>query len=256
MFFTLSKIIDFLLLPITWIILSASLIAVSRSQKTRKITGYFLISLLVLGSNTLIINSLYSAYEIPQIQAKGHYPLAIVLGGGMIREPQEDPNRINVGESADRFMQAAILFKHGIVDQILITGGNTSIGNLKIDESNETEHVKRVLIEMGIPSDKIILEKQAKNTYENARNCKVILDSLALKQPILLITSAYHMRRSMACFNKQGIQAIAYAVDSKKKDTQLGVLECIIPSERELFKLSVIVREMFGFVIYRIMGYA
>jgi uncharacterized SAM-binding protein YcdF (DUF218 family) len=109
---------------------------------------------------------------------------------------------------------------------------------------------------MGIPANKILLEKQAKNTYENARNCRGILDSLALKQPVLLITSAYHMRRSMACFNKQGIQAIAYAVDSKKKDTQLGVLECIIPSERELYKLSVLVRELFGFVIYRIMGYA
>ena len=256
MFFTLSKIIDFLLLPITWIILSACLIAFTKRQKIKTIAGFFLISLLILGSNTLIVNSLYSAYEIPQIQAKGHYPLAIILGGGMIREPQEDHNRINIGESADRFMQAAILYKHGIVDQILITGGNTSIGNLKIDESNETEQVKRVLIEMGIPANKILLEKQAKNTYENARNCRVILDSLALKQPVLLITSAYHMRRSMACFSKQGIQVIPYAVDSKKKDTQLGVLECIIPSERELYKLSVLVRELFGFVIYRIMGYA
>ncbi|MFD3275873.1 YdcF family protein [Aquirufa echingensis] len=256
MFFTLSKIIDFLLLPITWIILSACLIAFTKRQKIKTIAGIFLISLLILGSNTLIVNSLYSAYEIPQTQAKNHYPLAIVLGGGMIREPQEDPSRINVGESADRFMQAALLYKQGMVDQILITGGNTSIGNLKIDQSNETEQVKRILVAMAIPADKIIMEKQAKNTYENARNCRAIIDSLALKQPAVLITSAYHMRRSMACFSKQGIQVIPYSVDSKKKDTQLGVLECIIPSERELYKLSVLVREMFGFVIYRIMGYA
>lgn len=256
MFFTLSKIIDFILLPITWIILFACISVFAKSKKIKTSAGILLISILYLGSNTLFVNALYSAYEVPQIQVKGHYPLAIVLGGGMIRAQQEDSTRMNIGESADRFMQAAFLYKQGKVDQILITGGNTSIGKLKIDESNETEQVKRVFIAMGIPPHKIILEKQAKNTFENARYCKSLIDSLHVKQPIILITSAYHMRRSIACFNKQAIQVIPYAVDSKKKDTQMGVLEYIIPSERELYKLSVLVREMFGFVIYRIMGYA
>ncbi len=256
MFFTLSKIIDFLLLPICWILAFACIAQLSKSPKIKKLSGLLLIALLLLGTNTFIVNSLFSAYEMPQTQVKRHYSLAIILGGGMIRANQEDPDRINIAESADRFMQPVLLFKQGKVDRLLITGGNTSIGQLKIDESNETAQVKRLLIALGIPSDKIIIETRAKNTHENALYSKEIIDSLAVKDSVLLVTSAFHMRRSIACFNKQGIRVVPYVVDSKKKDTQLGILDYIIPAERELGKLSYLLREMFGFVIYRIMGYA
>ncbi len=256
MFFTLSKIIDFLLLPICWIILLACIALFSKSTKIKKLSGILLIAFLLLGTNTFFVNTLFSVYEMPQTQVKKHHSFAIILGGGMIRANQEDPERINIAESADRFIQPVLLYKQGKVDRILITGGNTSIGNLRIDESNETLQLKRLLIALGIPSDKIIIETRAKNTHENALYSKILLDSLAIKDSVLLVTSAYHMRRSVACFAKQGIQVIPYVVDNKKKDTQLGILDCIIPAERELFKLSYLLREMFGFVIYRIMGYA
>jgi uncharacterized SAM-binding protein YcdF (DUF218 family) len=197
-------------------------------------------------------------YELPQttVSKKMHYPVAVILGGGMIRANQEDKNRINVGESADRFMQAVLLYKQGTVSRILITGGNTSIGQLKIDESNETSQVKRLLIELGIPKDSILTENEAKNTHENAVYTKRLLNSLQIKSPVLLITSAYHMRRAAACFEKEQIKFIPYVVDSKKKDTPLGILKCITPTERELTKLSYLIREICGYAIYRIMGYA
>lgn len=256
MFFTLSKIIDFLLLPISWIILFACSALFTQSPKLKKGATVILLLILLVASNTIVVNTLFSAYELPQTTAKGHYRLAIILGGGMIREAQEDHSRINVAESADRFMQPVLLYKQGKVDRILITGGNTSIGNLKIDQSNETLQVKRLLIDLGIPADKIITETQARNTHENAVYSKKILDSMAIQGPILLVTSAFHMRRAAACFRKEDITCIPYVVDSKKKDTPLGILECIVPSEKELFKLSYLLREMFGFLIYRIMGYA
>jgi uncharacterized SAM-binding protein YcdF (DUF218 family) len=256
MFFTLSKIIDFLLLPISWIIALACITLISKNVKWKKCAGLSMLGILLISTNSLFVNALFSAYEMPQTEIKGHYPLAIILGGGMIRANQEDPTRMNAGESADRFLQPALLYKQGKVDRILITGGNTSIGNLKIDQSNETAQVKRLLVALGIPNEKILTETQAKNTHENAVNSKRMIDSLQLNGPILLVTSAFHMRRSMACFTKEGINCVPYVVDSKKKDTPMGVLECIIPSERELFKLSYLLREMFGFVIYRIMGYA
>jgi uncharacterized SAM-binding protein YcdF (DUF218 family) len=174
----------------------------------------------------------------------------------MIREIQEDVTRMNVGESADRFIQPVLLYKQGKIDRILITGGNTSIGKLKIDQSNETMQVKRILITLGIPAEIIYIETKARNTHENAVNSKRLIDSLHLKGPYLLVTSAFHMRRALACYNKSGVRCIPYVVDNKKKDTPMGVLECIIPSERELYKLSYLLREMFGLIIYQIMGYA
>lgn len=256
MFFTLSKIIDFILLPITWIILCACVALFTKSVKTKKGAILSLLTILILASNTFVVNSLFSAYEMPQTVAKGHYPLAIILGGGMIREQQVDVSRMNAAESADRFIQPLILYKQGIIDRILITGGNTSIGNLKIDQSNETMQVKRLLITLGIPADKIITENQARNTYENAVYSKRILDSMSIKGPILLVTSAFHMRRAAACYTKAGVACIPYVVDSKKKDTPMGVLEYIVPSERELAKFSYLIREMFGYIVYRIVGYA
>lgn len=256
MFFTLSKIIDFILLPISWIIALAYLALFTKKSKWRKFAGLSLLGILLIASNSLFVNTLFSAYELPQTELKDHYPVAIILGGGMIRANQEDSTRMNVGESADRFLQPALLYKQGKVDRILITGGNTSIGNLKIDQSNETAQVKRLLVALGIPNEKIFTETQARNTHENAVNSKRMIDSLHLKGPFLLVTSAFHMRRSIACFSKIGINCTPYVVDSKKKDTDLGVLECIIPSEKELYKLSYLLREIFGFLIYRIVGYA
>ena len=256
MFFTLSKIIDFILLPISWIIALACLALFTKNSKWRKFASLSLLGILLIASNSLFVNTLFSAYEMPQTELRDHYPVAIILGGGMIRANQEDPTRMNVGESADRFLQPALLYKQGKVDRILITGGNTSIGNLKIDQSNETAQVKRLLVALGIPNEKILTETLARNTHENAVNSKKMIDSLHLKGPFLLVTSAFHMRRSIACFTKIGINCTPYVVDSKKKDTDLGVLECIIPSEKELYKLSYLLREIFGFLIYRIVGYA
>lgn len=258
MFFTLSKIIDFLLLPITWLIALSLITIISKNKKIKKIAGITVLCLLILGSNSYIVNKLFSFYELPQtsLEKKAYFPIAVVLGGGMIRSNQEDSSRINVGESADRFMQAVLLYKQGIIGRILITGGNTSIGNLKIDESNETAQVKRLLIDLGIPKDSILTEIEAKNTHENALYTKRILDAIQIKSPVLLITSAFHMRRAAACFQKEQINFIPYVVDSKKKDTPLSILECITPSERELAKFSYLIREICGYAIYQIMGYA
>lgn len=256
MFFTLSKIIDFLLLPITWLIALTCLTLFANKVKLKRTAGFCLLVILIVGSNTWVVNGLFSAYELQQSEAKGHYSLAIILGGGMIRANQEDKSRSNVGESADRFLQPVLLYKAGKVDQILITGGNTSIGSLKIDQSNETMQVKKILMALGIPEAKILVENQARNTHENAKFSKRMVDSLKIHGPILLVTSAFHMRRASACFTKEGLRCIPYVVDSKKKDTDLGVLECIVPSEKELYKLSYLLREMFGLLIYRIVGYA
>jgi uncharacterized SAM-binding protein YcdF (DUF218 family) len=257
MFFTLSKIIDFILLPITWLIVFSLISLLSKSAKTKKIAGISGLLILLLGSNGYVVNQIQSAYEMPQIslEQQAHYPLAVVLGGGMIRPTQEDPTRINLAESSDRCLQAALLFKSGKINRILITGGNTTIGNLKIDKSDETIYVKRLFIELGIPADSILTETQSKNTRENAIYSKKIIDSLKINTPVLLITSAYHMRRASACFEKEKIQIIPYSVDNKKKETQMGILESIIPTEKELHKLSILIHEMFGYLMYKIMGY-
>jgi len=252
MFFTLSKIIDFILLPISWILIS---LIFGIWKKNRNIL-YVTLGMLLLFTNGFFVNQLYRWYEVPQtiLQPNQKFNYGIILGGGIIKTSQEDPKRINVGETADRMLQPILLYKSGVISKIVITGGDTSIKGLRTDEIHETAQVAKFLIAMGVDSPDIIREEQARNTHENATYTKAIINNT--QEPILLITSAAHMRRSMACFQKVGLNPVAYSVDHKKKDSPMGVLEWLMPSENHLARFSQLVREVFGLLIYQLNGYA
>jgi uncharacterized SAM-binding protein YcdF (DUF218 family) len=64
-----------------------------------------------------------------------------------------------------------------------------------------------------------------------------------------------HMPRSIRCFTKAGFKIKAYPVDKKGSQNKLGLLDIITPSEISLSKTSQLIREIFGLIIYRIMGY-
>jgi uncharacterized SAM-binding protein YcdF (DUF218 family) len=147
------------------------------------------------------------------------------------------------------------LYKKGTVKKLLITGGNVNIKGLKIDETQESKKVKEVLIAMGIPANAIYLEEKARNTHENAVYTKSML-KLYLKERMVLVTSAMHMPRAKACYVKEGFLIDAYPADIKKKDTPSGILDNLIPQERNLSKFAELIREIAGFFIYKMVGFA
>jgi uncharacterized SAM-binding protein YcdF (DUF218 family) len=248
MFFILSKIFDFFLQPLCWIFI---LLGVAYFSKYTK--RFILISLgiLLICSNGWFVNQCYVAYESPQVKLNQNYQWCIILGGGMMRAGEG----YRTGETADRFIQPLLLYKKGIVKKLLITGGNVNIKGLKIDETQESKKVKEVLIAMGIKEKDIYLEEQARNTHENAVYTKQLLNPY-LKEKMVLVTSAMHMPRAKACYDKEGFKVVVYPADIKKKDTPSGILDLVIPQERNLSKFAELIREMAGFVIYKIVGFA
>ena len=248
MFFILSKIIDFFLQPLYWIFI---LLGVAYFSKYTK--RFILISLgiLLICSNGWFVNQCYLAYESPQVKLNQKYQWCIILGGGMMRAGEG----YRTGETADRFIQPLLLYKKGIVKKLLITGGNVNIKGLKIDETQESKKVKEVLIAMGIKEKDIYLEEQARNTHENAVYTKQLLNPY-LKEKMVLVTSAMHMPRAKACYDKEGFKVVVYPADIKKKDTPSGILDLVIPQERNLSKFAELIREMAGFVIYKVVGFA
>jgi uncharacterized SAM-binding protein YcdF (DUF218 family) len=159
------------------------------------------------------------------------------------------------GETADRFIQPLLLYKQGKIKRILITGGNVNIKGLKIDATQESKKVKEVLISMGVDEKDIYLEEKARNTHENAVNTKRMLKPY-FGEKMLLVTSAMHMPRAKACYEKEGFKIDVYPADIKKKDTYSGILDKIVPEERNLTKIAELIREVAGFVIYKIVGFA
>jgi len=190
------------------------------------------------------------------LEKNENYTWGIVLGGGMIRASDKDHlDKINVGETADRFIQPILLYKAGKIRKILITGGSTNIGNIIVDKGSETNDVRKLMIDLGVRPKDIYMETRARNTRENAIYSAQMLKNYLKNEEMLLITSAIHMPRSILCFTKAGFKIKAYPVDKKGSLNKLGLLDLITPSEYYLSKTSQLIREIFGLIIYRMMGY-
>jgi len=66
---------------------------------------------------------------------------------------------------------------------------------------SEAEHMRQAALELGVPEEDIILENASLNTVENLRLAlEALQQTLGLDrlQRVLLVTTAYHMRRSLA----------------------------------------------------------
>jgi uncharacterized SAM-binding protein YcdF (DUF218 family) len=90
--------------------------------------------------------------------------------------------------------------------------GTTFIVSLPADGDPETSSVGRMrdeLVLRGIPSPAIRMEYRGLNTREQAVNIQRLLGPEALDQPILIVTSGYHMRRAVSCFRKLGFTRVA-----------------------------------------------
>ena len=136
------------------------------------------------------------------------YDHIVVLGGAV--SPAYPPGRPDphLTESADRVWHAARLFKQGVAPKVLLSGGNgPSFAEGRVQ--SEAEAMRSLLIEFGVPSDRIVLETASINTIENIRNIRGIVGSGS----IALITSAYHMPRAMKLAGLAKVNAQAFPTD-------------------------------------------
>ena len=255
MFFILSKTIDILLLPYTWIIVCALFAVFLKHKRKKQIASAFLLLLLIVPSNTPLVNYLLKKWEIAPkpIEPIPNKCTAIILTG--ITQLDKKPyDRVYFQKGADRVTQAIMLYRKGKIKNFIITGGS---GKLLTEGRAEANALKSFLMDCQIPDSIIITEERAKNTYENALFTKDILEERkGLGTNYILITSAFHMRRSLACFEKAGIHCIPFPVDFYSFDEIDNPLEYVIPEASPLSSFSMLTREVFGYFIYRILGYA
>ena len=113
----------------------------------------------------------------------------------------------------------------------------------KIEEAKE---VKEFLVERGIPAENIILEDKSRNTKESAKNVKEMVSG----EPFFLVTSAYHMPRSMESFQKMGANPIAAPADFKIKESY-NILD-FFPNAENLRYVDLAFHEYFGILWYRL----
>lgn len=254
MFFLLSKILDFLVTPLSWIlILFITGFYTKHIAHKRKLFISAFVMLLIF-TNPFITDKMMALWEIPtksSAQLGKQYDVGIVMGGSM-RNFDTEANRMVYSHSVDRMIQALQLYHDGRIKKILLTGGS---GFVNYQEWKESGLIADVLVKSGIPAADIILENNSRNTYENAEFSARILKQGNFGSDFLLITSASHMRRSMACFEKAGIKTTPFSVDPRS-NTGIHTLDKLIqPDAENLVNWDNLLHEWVGMVMYRLMGY-
>lgn len=154
------------------------------------------------------------------------------LGGGATADAPDISGRGQLsGSSTNRLLTAASIYKMTNLSIIL------SAGKVYKDSGNEAEIAKRQLRQLGIPENKIIIEDKSRNTTENAKYTSAIIQTRHFKQPIL-VTSAFHMERSIRNFNIFGIKVIPYPTDYNTNPKIINDSTAFIPSSFELSRIA------------------
>jgi uncharacterized SAM-binding protein YcdF (DUF218 family) len=253
MFFVLSKTISFLAKPIGILfVLALFILSLKNHTKKKRMTIAFLVILYIFSSRA-ILNPLMEVYEFPthEISKMQNYDYGIVLTGGLINESKSSGENIHLGQQADRLWQTAALYKAKKIKKIIISGGDgfNKSSRLLLTENNKS---RDFLVKVGVRGEDIIQERKAVNTHENAIFCKQILPNY--NKPVLIITSAFHLKRALACYEKENLKAHGYAT-SPISDNYPFKLQDLIPSSDTLNDADTLVNELIGLAVYKAMGY-
>lgn len=184
-----------------------------------------------------VIRSLEMRYTPP---AAFSGDVIVLLGGGATMDtPNIDGHGHLSGYAANRLLTAAQLY-HKYKLPILTSGG-------KVLETTgtEAEISRTILLGLGVPDDKIIVEKQSLNTTQNAEYSKKLLDSQGFSQPVL-VTSAFHMPRAVLRFQKAGIKVLPWPTDYQANVHNLVSWFDFIPSSGALTNIALAVKEYLG----------
>ncbi len=252
MFFILSKILAFLLTPLFWIMVGLLWAILTKKQNRRR---WILITVFIafyFFSNKFIFNEVIRNWERPitKIEANSTYDIGIVLGG--FSSYDTISNRLFLNDSGDRIWQAVYLYKTEKLKKLLISGGSGSILHKKITEADK---VYEYLIKIGIPKQDLLMDSKSRNTRENAVESAKILNASWPDAHCLLITSAFHMRRSMGCYKKVHLDVTPYSTDFMSERRKWDPDNLLLPNPGSLTGWNKLIREIIGYYTYKVTGY-
>lgn len=254
MFFALSKLLYGLVSPLSWVIYPL-LWGLFLSRHRRRATGIALGILLLISSDLLVSETLRWWETDPvSVEDAPPYDVAIVLTGGIVSDGSLEAGRPSFGPTSDRLLQPLRLLQAGKVRRVLISGGS---GNLVGSDlyPDENRIAAEFLHSVGIGQARILRETRSRNTHENARfSAQLLRRQFPKGGRFLLVTTAFHMRRAVACFEKAGLPVTPYPVDFRSGPRGLAA-STYWPSTDALDRFDRLVREWVGFAMYRLAGY-
>jgi uncharacterized SAM-binding protein YcdF (DUF218 family) len=119
----------------------------------------------------------------------------------------------------------------------------------------EAEELATLLKLAGVPASAILVEPRSHNTRENALFTKALLQQHPDIKSLVLVTSALHERRALACFEKVGLHPVPFPADYRSADFMLTPGFLLIPTLEAMNRWSTLLHEITGYTIYRVIGY-
>lgn len=253
MFFILSKILLFLLDPITWVFLL--LLWAIRTKNSVKKKKVLLTTLFVFYffSNAFITDEFVRAYEernTTYTDLAETFDVAIVLGG--FSDYDYSQEQVQFHSATDRLMAGIKLYKTGRAKKLMIVSGSGKIMN---PEEREALFIKDYLLSIGIPPQDLIIEAKSRNTRENAVNAAKILNEKYKNGKYILVTSSLHMPRAKRCFSKVEIDVTPFSVDHQAGPRKYIFDHLFLPDLDSLRRWKSLTKEWTGFIVYKINGY-
>ena len=256
MFFALSKTLGIMLLPTNFLIgiglVGAVLLATRFASLGRKLGIAAVAFLAICGFSPLgnwVLYPLESRFP-PWDPARGAPDGIVVLGGAIDTDLSVAHGTAVFTDAAGRLMAAAALARRYPNARILYSGGNA---NLVFDEaSKEADYAVAVFEGLGISRERLVLERRSRNTWENAEFSKAIAAPKSGER-WLLVTSAYHMPRSVGLFRKAGFAVEPYPVDWRVGG-RADILTLSSLSSEGLDRVDTGIREWMGLAAYWISG--
>jgi len=256
LFFILSKTLGFMVMPTNLLIgvgfLGAILLLTRFAGLGRKLVMTSVVLLVICGLSPLGNYLLYPLESrFPPWQAgSGAAPDGIIILGASIEADLSAAHGTPVVRSApDRIITAAALAHRYPNARIVFSGGSA---NLISNDAREADFAGAIFESLGIDKSRLIMERASRNTLENAQFSKALVAPKDGER-WLLVTSAFHMPRSIGLFRKAGFAVEAYPVDWRVggRGDLMSFSTLILEG---LGRTEVAVREWMGLIAYRATG--
>lgn len=255
MFFFASKIFGFLSVPSNLLVVAAlagACLLLTRWQRLARgllVTSVLLLAVLGFSplSNVLLLTltERFPAWQEGRFEPYG----IIVLGGAIDSEVSAARNAIELDSSAERVLTMLDLARRYPQAKIVFSGGS---GNLLMNSEAEAPWARSTLAAFELTGTRFLFEETSRTTGENAANTRDLVKPVA-GQRWLLVTSAFHMPRSIGAFRAAGFDVEAFPVDWRTRGWQ----DAALPFHRlsgGLARADVAIHEWTGLLIYWLTG--
>jgi len=255
MFYFVSKIVWFFVTPsnalVTLVLLGLFLMRTKRAVLGSRVAAVGGVGLLVAGLSPLG-NALILPLEerFPTYRDTGE-PVAgiVVLGGTYDTEVTNVRGQLALNETGERIVALGDLARRFPAARIIYAGGGSEFTP---DSTPEATLVQNTIAAVGVDPARIAYDRQSLNTYQNAVYAKKIARP-QVGERWLVVTSAFHMPRTMGVFRKAGFEVIPYPVDFRTAGDQALLRPFAFVGEG-LRRTDIAAKEWAGLLSYYLSG--